>query len=547
MTAPLRTIAELVAAAEPREPKPLDGLTARLRAEGRLGGPPDPDAAGIDVAAVAFDSREVRPGSLFVAVPGEHADGHDFVAAAAAAGAVVAIVERPLDVAIPQLVVDHARRALASAAGWWYGDPSAELGVVGITGTDGKTTTSFLATAALEAAGLPTGMLGTAALEIGELREPNPEHATTPEAPRLQAILRAMVAAGDRVAVVETTSHGLALERVAGIRYDVAILTNVTHEHLELHGTWEAYRDAKRLLFDRLAVGPDNPAKPDRGWPRTGIVNANDPSAEVFVEATRRAGARVVTYSANPSRRPADVVATNSIVMPFELGGGLRMAYATPRATGELRTRLVGPFNEDNFLAVLALGEALDLDPERVREGLESVAQIPGRMERIVAGQPFEVIVDYAHTPASLDGALRTLRLLARPRRGELIVVFGSAGERDTLKRPDMGQIAGRQARLVVLTDEDPRGEDREAILAEIAAGATAAGKRRDVDLFLIPDRRAAIRAAFERARPGDIVLLAGKGHEATILYADHAEPWDERAEAAAALADLGYGGQAAG
>ena len=539
----MTTIAELVAAAEPGEPMPLAGLVARLRAEGRLARPGEAAAemTGIDVAGVAFDSRRVRPGSVFVAVSGEHADGHDFVAAAAAAGAVAAIVEHAVEAPLPQVVVDRSRAALATAAAWWYGDPSAELGVVGITGTDGKTTTSYLATAALEAAGVPTGMLGTAALEIGNVREANPEHATTPEAPRLQAILRAMVAAGDRAAVVETTSHGLALERVAGVHYDVAILTNVTHEHLELHGTWEAYRDAKRSLFDRLAVGPDNPAKPDRGWPRTGIVNAIDPSAEVFVEATRRAGARVVTYSANPSRRHADVEATSIVVMPFELGGGLGLVYQAPSGQGRLRSPLIGGFNDNNLLAVLALGEALSLDPEAVRAGLESVDHIPGRMERVIAGQPFEVIVDYAHTPASLGGVLAELRHHARITRGGLIAVFGSAGERDTQKRPDMGRIAGERCRLVVLTDEDPRGEDREAILAEIAAGATAAGKRRGIDLLFIPDRRAAIRAAFERARPGDFVLLAGKGHETTILYADRAEPWDERAEAFAALAELGY------
>ncbi len=538
----MTAIAELLSAAEPREPRPLVELAARLEAEGRLRpGSATPVAPDLLVRGLAFDSRVVRAGALFVAVAGEHADGHDYVRAAADAGAVAAIVERPVEAPIPLLVVDGSRRALAGAAAWWYGDPSAELGVVGITGTDGKTTTSYLATAALVAAGIPTGMLGTAALEIGGVREANPEHATTPEAPRLQAILRAMVAAGDRAAIVETTSHGLALDRVAGVRYDVAIFTNLTHEHLELHGTFEAYRDAKRSLFDRLAMGAENPAKPDLGWPRTGIVNADDPSAEVFVEATRRAGARVITYSQNPSRREADVTTSSVALMPFELGGGLRMAYATPRTTGELRSALAGGFNAANLLAVLALGEALDLDPAAVEAGIESVRAIPGRMERVVAGQPFEVIVDYAHTPASLETVLNELRVLARPRRGRVIVVFGSAGERDTLKRPDMGQIAARRAAFVVLADEDPRGEDREAILAEIAAGATAAGKVRGRDLLLIPDRRAAIRAALERARPGDFVLLAGKGHESTILYADRAEPWDERAEARAALAELGY------
>src|SRR5262245_31298848 len=235
----MTTVAERIAAADEREPRALGELAARLAVPAPSG------SADLQVRGVAFDSREVRPGTVFVAIPGERADGHDFVQAAASAGAIAAVVEHRVDAPIPQLVVPHARRALATSACWWYGDPSAELGVVGITGTDGKTTTSYLATAALEAAWIPTGMLGTAALQIGGVREPNPEHSTTPEAPQLQATLRAMVDAGDRAAVVETTSHGLALDRVAGVRYDVAILTNLTSEHLELHGTWEAYRDAK--------------------------------------------------------------------------------------------------------------------------------------------------------------------------------------------------------------------------------------------------------------------------------------------------------------
>jgi UDP-N-acetylmuramoyl-L-alanyl-D-glutamate--2,6-diaminopimelate ligase len=523
--------ATLIAAAEDRANQPLADLALRLGADLAAG------ATDVAVRGVAFDSREVRPGNVFVAIPGARADGHNHVAAAIAAGAVAAVVERRLDVAIPQLVVKHSRPALATAACWWYGDPSAELGVVGVTGTDGKTTTSYLATAALEAAGIPTGMLGTAALEIGDVREPNPEHATTPEAPRLQAILRAMVSAGDRAAVVETTSHALALDRVAGVHYDVAILKNLTSEHLELHGTWEAYRDAKRSLFDRLAVSSDNPPKPNPGWPRTGIVNAMDPSADVFVEASRRAGARVITYSADRQRWPADVVATNVVIE--RLGGGLRLSYATPRGKGQLRSKLSGGFNVHNLLGVIALGEALGLDPAAIRRGLESVEGVPGRMERIVEGQPFEVVVDFAHTAASLEGVLSDLERDSRA--GGLIIVFGSAGERDTEKRPAMGRVAGERARLVVLSDEDPRGEDREAILAEIAVGAEAEGKVRGRDLLLIPDRREAIRAAFERATPGDVVLLAGKGHERTIEYADHDEPWDEAAEARAALRGLGY------
>jgi UDP-N-acetylmuramoyl-L-alanyl-D-glutamate--2,6-diaminopimelate ligase len=270
-----------------------------------------------------------------------------------------------------------------------------------------------------------------------------------------------------------------------------------------------------------------------------------DPSADAIVEATRRAGARVLTYSANPSRWPADVAATSIALERW--GEGLHLGYVTPSGDGRLRSRLSGGFNVPNLLAVIALGEAIGLDPAAVRAGLESVAAIPGRMERIDAGQPFEVVVDYAHTTASLTTVLAELGRHAKQRQGALIVVFGSAGERDTQKRPDMGRIAGQRCRLVVLTDEDPRGEDREAILAEIAAGATAAGKRRGTDLLLIPDRRTAIRTALAAARPGDFVLLAGKGHESTILYAAHAEPWDERAEALAALADLGHRGAVGG
>ncbi len=265
------TIAELLAAADAGLPesRPLGELIERLTAEGLLRGARDsgrpigPAAlAAIEVRGITEDSRAVGPGAVFAAVTGEHVDGHDFVERAASAGAVVAIVERPLpDVGLPQLVVERSQSALGTAAAWWFGDPSHELGVVGITGTDGKTTTSFLAVAALEAAGMSSGLVGTVDTKIGRTREANPEHTTTPGAPSLQSALRAMVAAGNRAAVVETTSHGLAAERVRGIAYDAAILTNLTHEHLEFHGSWGAYRDAKLSLFERLAVSTRNPLK----------------------------------------------------------------------------------------------------------------------------------------------------------------------------------------------------------------------------------------------------------------------------------------------
>jgi len=541
---PERTIAELLAAAEPTEPRPLGELIARLTADGRLHGARDggkaigPAAlAAIGIRGVTDDSRAVRPGSLFVAIAGLHADGHMFVAAAAAAGAAAAIVDRPLpDVALPQLVVDRPPAALADAATWWYGDPSLRLGIVGITGTDGKTTTSFLAAAALEAAGLPSGLVGTVATQVGRIREANPEHMTTPGAPLLQRTLRAMADAGNTVAVVETTSHGLAADRVRGIAYDIAILTNLTHEHLEFHGSWEAYRDAKLSLFERLAVGRTNPIKElgGRRWPKAAIVNADDPNAGAFAGVAQEAGARIVTYGTDPS---ADVRATRV----EEDAQRLRIGFEAPAGSSTVDLQLAGRFNVHNALAVVALGEVLELDPAAVRAGLAAVAGVPGRMERLQAGQPFGVVIDYAHSPASLEKVLGLLAPLAAARGGGVIAVFGSAGERDTEKRPMMGRIAAELTRLVVVTDEDPRGEDRLAILDDIARGAEDGGKRRDRDLFLIPDRPRAVEAAFERARPGDIVLLAGKGHERSIIGPDGPVAYDERSVALDALARLGF------
>ncbi len=540
-------IEALVRASEPAGPRPASELLARLGAADAPARVIVDDRpvtassfAGILVGAPTEDSRAVGPGSIFVAIPGFGFDGHGFARAAEAAGAALAIVERPVaGVGIPQVVVASSRAALADAATWWYGEPSERLGVVGVTGTDGKTTTSFLAVAALEAAGFATGLVGTVHLRIGGLEEPTPEHVTTPPAPRLQALLKAMADAGDRAAVLETTSHGLALDRVRGVAYDAAILTNLTHEHLELHGSYEAYRAAKLRLFE--ALGPaDRPAtrSDPPTWPRVGIVNRDDPSWSWFADATREAGARLLTYGTGPD---ADVRA----LAVDERGDRLRIEFRSAAGDGRLALQLAGRFNVHNALAVVALGEALGLDPERVRSGLEGIRAIPGRMERIDHGQPFDVVVDFAHSPASLGLVLDLLGPMAADRGGGLIAVFGSAGERDRAKRPMMGRIAGERCRLVVVADEDPRGEDREAILDEIAVGAEAVGRIRGSDLLCIADRRVAIRTAFEAARPGDIVVLAGKGHERSIIGADGPEPWDEAAVARSLLVELGWHGEA--
>jgi UDP-N-acetylmuramoyl-L-alanyl-D-glutamate--2,6-diaminopimelate ligase len=547
-------LAEAIAAAEPGTSRRLGELIQRLESDGRLrtvrlpeAGPAGAPAAGasgspgstavasMPVSGIAFDSRHIRANSVFVAVPGEHVDGHDFVAAAAAVGASAVIVERAAPgIAVPQIVVDRSRAALAAAAAWWYDDPSRELGVVGITGTDGKTTTSFLATSVLEAAGISSGLLTTAEIKIGKVRTANPEHVTTPQAPALQRALRAMVRAGNRAAIVETTSHGLALERVAGIAYDIAIFTNLTHEHLELHGSFEAYREAKLGLFRRLNGDPGRAKQMAEPWPKVAIVNHDDASASLFEAAALSGRARLIRYGFSPE---ADV---RALAVEEDAGRQLILVQ-TPRWNDEVSLALVGRFNVHNALAAIALGEALGLEPAAIRAGLASVRGVPGRMERIDCGQPFGVIVDYAHSPASLEIVLDQLAPLARSGGGGLIVVFGSAGERDVQKRPMMGRVAGERCRLVVVTDEDPRGEDREVILEQIAAGAEASGKRRGDDLLVIPDRREAISAAFGRAAERDVVLLAGKGHEQSIIMADGAHPWDERSEAVAALQSMGY------
>jgi UDP-N-acetylmuramoyl-L-alanyl-D-glutamate--2,6-diaminopimelate ligase len=310
------------------------------------------------------------------------------------------------------------------------------------------------------------------------------------------------------------------------------VMTNVSHEHLEFHRTIEAYRAAKLRLFERLAVGQANPSK---GWPKTGVVNGDDPSAELFREAARHAGAAAVSYGADVS---AEVRATRLEEDPRRL----RLTVRTPRWQGDVSLALPGRFNAHNALAAIAVGEALALDPDSIRAGLEDMSGVPGRMERIEAGQPFAVVVDYAHTPESLAKVLDNLAPVAAAGGGGSICVFGSAGERDVAKRPMMGRVAGERCRLVVVTDEDPRGEDRWRILEQIAEGAERAGKRRGHDLRLVADREEAIRTALEEARAGDVVLLAGKGHEKTIEIGGGAIPWDEAAAARRALAALGYG-----
>ena len=512
--------------------RPLAELINRWRGEERVvalapvdeASPAQIDAERVAVGGIRDDSRVVEPGDLFVAIRGAQLDGHDFVNQAIDRGAVAVAVEEPFRaLAVPQVVVRNGSAALASAAAWWYGDPSHELLTVGITGTNGKTTTSFLARTVLNAGGIPTGLIGTIGTEInGELR-PNVEPNTTPGALELQRILREMLDAGEQAVVIETSSHGLAADRVGSVDYDAAIFTNLSHEHLDFHGTFDAYRDAKRSLFERLAP------RAKQGRASIAIVNADDGHGAMFAEAARVTGARVITYgaTADAELRIAQIGGdASSTTVDIELGRPPALTLEVPMA---------GRYNAHNVAAAFGLAYGWTLDTRRVVEGLVDFAGVPGRMEVIDRGQPFGVVIDFAHTPRSIDSVAGELAALARPTGGSLITVFGSSGERDVGKRPLMGEAAARHSRLVILTEDDSRNEQPHEIFEQIAAGAEQAGKRRDEDLLIIPDRREAIAEAIRRARPGDVVLLAGKGHETWNMGPDGPEPWSDR-EAAEGL-----------
>ena len=427
----------------------------------------------------------------------------------------VAVEESTGDLPVPQLIVDRGATTLASAAAWWYGDPSRELLTVGVTGTNGKTTTSFLAAAGLAGAGFATGLIGTIGIRIGGELVRNEEPNTTPGALELQRILRSMVDAGEQAVVIETSSHGLAADRVASVDYDGAIFTNLSHEHLDFHGTFDAYRWAKVSLFERLP----HRGKGDR--PGLGVINADDPHANAFVDATRGAKALPVTYG---TRLEADI---RLLSLKSKVSRS-RLKVQVGGATRQLDLRMPGAFNAHNAMAVLGLAHGWGLDLDAVSTALEAVTGVPGRMERIDLGQSFMVVVDYAHTSASLDAVLRELEPLAAKGRG-VISVFGASGERDVGKRPLMGEAAAKRSRLVIVTEDDSRGEDPTSIFDAIARGAEAAGKRWGEDLLVIGDRREAIAEAFRRARPGDIVLLAGKGHETWNMGPNGPEPWSDR------------------
>ena len=431
-------------------------------------GPPE-----VEVSGLAYSSDAVRPGSLFFCVRGFTADGHDFAAAAVERGAAALVVERTLGLGVPEVVVPDVRAAMGPAAARFHGDPTSELAVVGITGTNGKTTTAFLVRHILEEAGMRTGLLGTVKQVVGGVEEP--VERTTPEAIDLQATFRRMLDSGDRACAMEVSSHALELGRAAGIRFAAKVFTNLTQDHLDFHDTMEAYYLAKRRLFDE---------------PGPAVVNLDDEYGRRLAEEL----GEVVGFGveARDAEFGASEVVFDATGSRFTVGGA------------EVRACLPGLFNVQNALAAIAATAQMGVSLEVAARALAEAPRVPGRFEPVEEGQPFGVLVDYAHTPDSLENVLRAARELTE---GRLHVVFGAGGDRDRGKRPLMGEVAARLADRVIVTSDNPRSEEPEAIVAEILAG-TGPGVETEVD------RRKAIVLAIGAAEPGDVVVIAGKGHE---------------------------------
>ena len=450
--------------------------------------------AGVEIEDLAYDSRAVGPGALFFCVRGARFDGHDLAGRAIDAGAAALVVEHPVASRVPQVVVGDAREAMAQAAATFFGRPTEELEVAGVTGTNGKTTTAYLVYSILEAAGRRPGLLGTVESRVGG--EARPAVRTTPEAIDLQRTFREMLDAGDRSCAMEATSHGSQLKRLDSVRFAALAFTNLTQDHLDLHGTMESYFEAKRRLF----VEGRPPA----------AINVGDEWGRRLAEDRPDA----LTY------------------------GFAEDAELRPEALTGIDLKLKGRFNVENALAAMATGRLLGVDEQAIARGLEAIDGVPGRFEAVDEGQPFTVIVDYAHTPDSLENVLTTARELTS---GRVLCVFGCGGDRDREKRPTMGRIGSELADVAIVTSDNPRSEDPAAIIDEILAGAdpNAGNARLQAELRVVPERREAIGLAVESAEPGDVVVIAGKGHEQGQQFRDRTVPFDDRDVAREALRRL--------
>jgi UDP-N-acetylmuramoyl-L-alanyl-D-glutamate--2,6-diaminopimelate ligase len=476
----------------------LDALIRALAPREVIGARP------VEIGDLSYDSRKVAPGTAFFCVAGARVDGHTLAWEAIEKGAAALVVERALEASVPQLVVDDVRAAMAVAADAFFGEPTRELELAGVTGTNGKTTTTFLLHAMLAAAGRRPGLVGTIEWIVGGERRPAPF--TTPEAIDLQRLFREMLDAGDRSVAVEASSHGAALQRLDRVRFDALVFTNLSQDHLDLHGTMEEYFLAKRRLF----------------------AGAQPPPAAVNVGSEW--GRRLAAELADVHRAP---------LVTFGLGDDAEIRpetlEVTPdgsrfRAAGiEIETRLRGLFNVENALGAVSAGLLLDLDEAAIAEGIAAVSDVPGRFEVVDEGQPFFVVVDYSHTPDSLAAALRSARGLAD---GRVLVVFGAGGDRDRGKRPLMGRVAAELADVAIVTSDNPRSEEPLSIIQDVLQGS-------GVDVEIDPDRRSAIERAIGLAEPGDVVLIAGKGHEQGQDVGGVVHPFDDRAVAREALAAL--------
>jgi UDP-N-acetylmuramoyl-L-alanyl-D-glutamate--2,6-diaminopimelate ligase len=477
-----------------------------------------------EITKVTADSRQVVPGALFVAIAGDRQDGHQYLPQAVIQGAEVLVGEEPDPLlGVPYIQVEDSRLALAHLAAAWHGYPARKLIMLGVTGTDGKTTTTNLIYKILEAAGICAGMITSVNAVIGDRILDTGLHVTTPGPLEVQAYLAEMVAAGLTHCVLETTSHGLIQHRVSVCDFDIGVVTNITHEHLDYHGSYQAYMDAKSRLFASLIQSHPKPMAPLR----TAILNRDDASFESLRHVTR---VREVGYGLKAG---ADVVGEEVELSPK----GISFVAKGPWYQTPVHSPLIGEYNVYNCLAAFATTvEGLNLSPEEAAQGISNLAGVAGRMERIDEGQPFVAMVDFAHTPNALKLALHSAHQLTS---GKIIAVFGSAGLRDREKRRMMAAVSVELADLTVLTAEDPRTESLEDILDEMASGAERQGGQEGVNFWRIPDRGDALRFAVRQAQEGDLVIACGKGHEQSMCFGEVEYPWDDRVALRAALTEL--------
>lgn len=482
----------------------------------------------IIVTGITLDSRKVQPGDIFVALTGSITDGHTYIQEAIKKGAVAVVGEKAHSkLSVPYIKVEDSHHALAHLSAAFWGYPARRMTMIGVTGTDGKTTTSNLIYHILQAAGFECGMISTVKASIGSKTLDTGYHVTTPESPDIQRYLTQMVSAGLTHVVLETTSHGLVQERVTACEFDVGVITNITHEHLDYHGTYEVYRAAKALLFTSLSLT----APKQEETPRVAVVNRDDSSYDYLASLIRPFGPQVhqISYGLD---NEADVRAED-IISDRQ---GLKFTAVGPDFRIAIESNLIGDYNIMNCLAAIASTVAgLKIDLEAAREGIYLMRGIPGRMEHQDFGQDFLAIVDFAHTPNALRNALQTARKMTR---GKVIAVFGSAGLRDREKRRMMAKISVELADYSVLTAEDPRTESVDTILLEMAAGAESRGGIEGKSYWKVPDRRTAIRFGISLARPRDVVIVCGKGHEQSMCFGETEYPWDDRIAMQAALAE---------